>query len=539
MKSLSYKAAICIATLGLLLLILATAQFVPLSKAEGAVSYPASARVSGRIEYGYILVFNNLKLPEATTRVTFNISSFEKRLVLATATNGKFTVIGRASNGLLTFELPAPSTSINFTFVFDSLEPGTDAVKVVFPVPLSPTGIITNVTGQITLPQPINLKSVLGNATGATVKYNQSYIPGSLDVVSANVSSYGYPLYRVDELTRKITLTGDKIVFNDTLTVVSLADAWVEQLSFNLPRNASLVGIYWSYGKVPSPYINIYTTNQSKLILYRMLSSLQKRNQRVTFSLVYSFNATNAVPAYMGLGFIVKNYTIELCLPGIIQTVPEVVSTTVQNDMHCYKFVAKGPLFLYDTYPTVIVNPSFSKVAQSIPVGVYLLIALAVLAVIGAVYYVNRQRVSTVKTEALTRTLKQDERLGELAEILTRREEGISSLLDQLRGLRERKAGITKITSTLRAFEQRDREYERRAKEILSSLEGDWAGLVKELDEISNVIASTLRDIEKIERGFRTGRITLNDYNKMVDDLEERLLEISRRLSRLTSKYLA
>jgi len=159
--------------------------------------------------------------------------------------------------------------------------------------------------------------------------------------------------------------------------------------------------------------------------------------------------------------------------------------------------------------------------------------------VIGAVYYVNRQRVSTVKTEALTRTLKQDERLGELAEILTRREEGISSLLDQLRGLRERKAGITKITSTLRAFEQRDREYERRAKEILSSLEGDWTSLVKELDEISNVIASTLRDIEKIERGFRTGRITLNDYNKMVNDLEERLLEISRRLSRLTSKYLA
>ncbi|MEM0126310.1 MAG: hypothetical protein QXU36_08660, partial [Thermofilum sp.] len=62
---MSYKVAICIATLGLLLLILATAQFVPLSKAEGAVSYPASARVSGRIEYGYILVFNNLKLPEA------------------------------------------------------------------------------------------------------------------------------------------------------------------------------------------------------------------------------------------------------------------------------------------------------------------------------------------------------------------------------------------------------------------------------------------------------------------------------------------
>jgi signal peptidase I len=538
-KSLNLRSCVRVISLGAVLALIILALWaIPAVEADGAISYPASARVSGRIEYGYVVVFNSLRLPQAVTEVAFNISPYQEKLVIAIASNGKFMVTGELRGGLLEFSFPATS-SINFTFVFDTIDSSTEIVKVVIPVPLSPAGLISNVAGQVTLPQPMNLKSLLGNVTGATVRYNQSFPPGSMDVVSANISLTGYPIYRVDYLKRRIILKGDRVLFNDTLTVVSLADSWVEQLSFNLPRNATFLGIHWRFKQVPRNYISVYATNQSQLVIYQMLTSLQRRNQRTTLSLVYSFNLTSTLPLYMGLGFVVRNYTIELCLPGIIQTAAGIISETTSGDMHCYEFATKGPLFLYDTYPAVTVTPNFSASTISQPLGIYLAISLTVLAVVGSVFYTSRRKTSSAKTKTLARTLQKEEKIKELALILTTRGEAISNLISQLRNLRERRAGITKITAALRAFEQKDKELERRAREMLKDLEGEWKDLSSKLDEVSNSLTSSLREIEKIERAFKTGRLTKKEYTKMVNDAEEKLIEIARRLSKLSSRYLS
>ncbi|MHB9303064.1 hypothetical protein [Thermofilum pendens] len=512
--------------------------FTSMATGEATVAL-ATASVSGRVEYGYALVFVNLDLKQPVNSLRFNLSKYKDYLVLAVARAGNAVVKANVDGDFAVFVFPAPYSKVNVTFVFDSLSVEDGTVKVLFPVPLSPAGFICNVTGRIFLPQVTGIKTSYGNVAGTGVSYNRTVLPATLDLVAGNASSTSLQLYKVTYLQRQILIEDGKAVFNDTITVRSLSDAWVEALGFNLPKNAALEGVYWGFGKVPSRYISTYSGNASTLVMYSLLSSLQSRGQETTFSVVYSMKFNNSVPAFMGLGFLVKNYSVSICLRGLARIDGNVLAESVEGDVHCYFLKPVGPLFLSDTYQPVQVSATFASKSAGVPLGVYLLAVLVLLLVMGAVYYSSRRRISEAKAEALEKSLSQRRGLEELERILVSRERALEELVEQLRDLRGRKAGITKVTSVLRLMEQRNREYDKLLRDALKGLEGDWSKIFSELDEFARMVEEKIRELEKIERAYRSGRLAKKEYVESAEKIEEEILSLAREFTRRVTRLLS
>ncbi|MEZ0345149.1 MAG: hypothetical protein ABWK01_01180 [Infirmifilum sp.] len=518
--------------------------FIELSLAASQPSVPAKASVTSRIEYGYGLVFYHLELPSGVSSISFNLTGFTDKLVLAFARGeDQKVVMANKINNIISFSFNAPSRKINFTFVFDAINTTASSVFLKLPVPLSPLGFTTNVTGSATFTTGFTLNSTLGKVQGSQVNYNITVAPGVFDIINGNASVAQIPVGKVSSLNRTIFIEKDKIVYEDAVEILALSNFPITTLSINLPKSYVFDGAEGLLGPYPKNYWHIYNSSNSTLVLINLMSSVQLTGQKTILTLQYHRNYTNLIDAYLGLGPTIEKYSIRLCVHGSL-TVPQnlLLEETLQGSLHCYVLKPVGPLLQAEIYPMVsvsnvsIVPTSTLSLTSILALGVIILGLLA--AGIFSVIRLRRSETMRAKEKALEKTRLAAETSETIYRNLVRREELLLSMLENLKSLRERKAGTAKITAVIREYEKRDNIIETETAKILGQLGDAGRAIANELSSLKNNIQQTLREIEKLERDYRVGKLDKKSYKEKAESLENDLRKYSQRFREIADKHL-
>ncbi|MGC8987851.1 MAG: hypothetical protein ACP5II_03870 [Infirmifilum sp.] len=507
-------------------------------------SIPAKATVSARIEYGYGLVFYHIELPEPTTSLSFNVSGYTGKLVLAVAqTERQRNVLAVVDKSQVKFAFSDPARQVNITFVFDIVTSNLTTIEIRFPIPLSPFGYATNVSGTASFSTGINVNSTFGKVMGSQVSYNATLPPASYDVIRGSTSSGQVPVGKIARINRTIILEADKIVYEDTVEILQLSNYPITSLAIALPVSYVFDGAEGLLGPYPRNYWHSYNASNSTLILITLMSSVQLVGQRTVLTLRYHTNRSNMINAYMGLGFVVTDYSVKLCIRGSL-TVPQEFTTgeTVTGSLQCYVLKPVGPLFQADLYPRVPVSNIVFKPSTGLSLAetVIILLVLILLLATGvfAVARIRRNKVEKAKEKVLTATTVPREVSEAIYKILLRREELLITAIENLNSLRARKAGTTKIVSVIREYEKRDTALETEVSKLLGQLGDAGREITNEMVRIKEGIHQRMNEIEKIERNYRVGRLDKKEYNVRIESLETELRNLAQKFRELAEKNI-
>ena len=530
--------------LGYMLITLIVLALTITPQAGSQPSVPAKATVSARIEYGYGLVFYDVELPEQVSLLSFNLSGFSDRLVLSVAqSENQRNIIGYKENNIIKFNLNNPAKRINITFVFDVIRSTPSNIEIKFPVPLSPLGYTVNVTGSASFSAGVSLNSTFGKVSGSQINYNATLPPATLDIISGSVAPTQIPVGRIASLNRTILIEPERITYNDTVEIIQLSNYPIASLAIALPRGYVFDGAEGLLGPYPKNYWNIYNASGSTLIMITLLSSVQLWGQRTMISLQYHTNRANAINAYMGLGFTVTNYSVKICIRGSLELPKDLLQSEITSgDLHCYMLKTIGPLFQANLYPNVTVsNVTFSQGR-----GLSLTAALVVVTVIGflaatgifVVLRMRRVQVDKAKEMVLKKTALSSDAFDSVYKSLVRRQELLITTLENLRSLRVRKAGTARITTVIREYEKRDSAIEAETSKVLGQLGDAGRVIASELANLRETIYQRIREIEKIERSYRVGKLDKKEYNEKIEAIENELHGLARRFMEIAEKYL-
>jgi len=500
---------------------------------------PAKATVTARLEYGYGLVFYSLELQNPVTYISFNLSGFTDKLVLGLARPpSQSPVVGVKDGDILSFKFQTPVSRVNFTFVFNVINTTDQKMEFSLPVPLSPLGYATNVTGVASFASGVTLNSTLGKVTGSQVNYNLMASPSSLDIVKGEAPIYQIPVGQIAGLNRTILIEPGRFVFLDSIEILALSNYPISTLSLNLPKGYTFDGASGVLGPYPATYWRTYNHSDSTLVVLNLMSSVQMRGQRTTLTLRYHVNQSSSINAFLGWGATVTNYRVKVCIRGTLKLPAELIAEeSFENEVHCYSLKPIGPLFLPDTYPSIPITGI--SLQQQSPGYTALLFVILIAAVGGGIYALARLQhrpVEKAKKEVLKRTALPRELLEKLQRNLSRREELLLSTLEHLRGLRERRAGTARITSAIREYEKRDSSLETEVARILGQLGDEGRRIAAELQSVSALIREKLSELERTERDYRVGRLEKKEYQERVERIDSELRKLSQKFREISDR---
>ncbi len=504
-------------------------------------SMPAKATLIGRLEYGYGLVFYNLELPEATSTLSFNITGFSDRLVLGIArAPGQPPVLGAGDGKVVLFKFREPVRRVNFTFVFKVVNVSQQKIEIVLPVPLSPLGYTTNVSGSVTFTAGVALNSTAGKVTGSQISYNITATPGALDVVRGSTHISQIPLGQIARLNRTILVEPGRVEFEDTVEIQALSNYPIETLTLNLPRGYIFDGAIGVLGPYPKNYWRVYNASNSTLVTLNLMSSPQLAGQRTVLTLRFRTSLSSNINAFLGWGATIEEYSIRVCIRGTLSLPQQYVAGEIAKDsMHCYILKPTGPLFLPDIYPNIpVTSVAFQQQTNTTAIAGVVILLAAVASGVYALVKVRQKPVEKARDKVHERVALSTEIREKLEKNLARREELLLSLLGQLRGLRERRAGTARIMSLIREYEKRDATIETEIAKLLGQLGDEGRSMASELASVSSSLREKLRELEKTERDYRVGRLEKREYQERIERIENELRELSQMFREIYEKYL-
>ncbi|QOJ79715.1 hypothetical protein IG193_04475 [Infirmifilum lucidum] len=504
-------------------------------------STPAKATLTARLEYSYGLVFYNLELPEATSTLSFNISGFNDRLVLGVARAPRQpTVLGVSDGKVVSFKFREPVRQVNFTFVFRVVNVSQQKVEIMLPVPLSPLGYITDVSGSVTFTAGVALNSTVGKVTGSQISYNLTATSGVLDVVRGSSHISQIPLGQIARLNRTILVEPGKVVFEDTVEVRTLSNYPIETLTLNLPRGYVFDGAMGVLGPYPRNYWRVYNASNSTLVTLNLMSSPQLAGQRTVLTLRFHTALSSSINAFLGWGATIEEYSIRVCIRGTLSLPQQYVTGEVVEDtMRCYILKPMGPLFLSDIYPNVpVTSVAFQPQTNTTALAGIIVLLAVVASGVYALVKVRQKPIEKVRDKVLERVVLSTETREKLEKNLVRREELLLSLLGQLRGLRERRAGTARIMSLIREYEKKDATIETEIAKLLGQLGDKGRSMASELASISSSLREKLRELERTERDYRVGRLEKKEYQERIEKIESELRKLSQMFREIYEKYL-
>ncbi len=516
----------------LLLAVIAASLPAALTPASPGAAATARAYIEARIEMSYETVLIRLSLDQPASTIEYNLSGVENPVLAAFIKTDNGYVKGAVENGVLVFRMPSPVDRVNITILFgDIYRIRGENVTLTLPLPLSPIGYNTTVEGalQVRASKVTYKKPAYGKVQGTSIVFKNQTVPaGTTIVAKGDTNTYFIILATISQLHRRIIIHKDWAEYRDNITVKLLTDYPIEHLALRLPADYEVLGVEAQLGPYPRRYIQVKRRGDLQLALITLLASPQERGQKTSIVLRLRTNNTASIDAYLGYGLYVNNYTVEICVKGSASITPNPVKTYRDGDYTCYILPEKGPLILDNYYPPVKVEAQVRE-ESNIP---YPLIALAaaVVALIGGYAYYSGSR-RRRGGEAILEKLDED-KVSRIEELLARREELYRALIDRLREMRSKKAGTTKIIRAIRDATRHDQRYINEIKRIAAGLGESGAKLVAEMDRVTGEIRSLLSRLERAEKAFKAGRITKQEYNKQIEEIEA---EIIRRAEELAS----
>jgi len=501
--------------------------------AYAETSYTAYVRLTGRIENGYVVLFLNMSLPAPTSTLEFNISRHGDRIVLAWAETDRGGVLGRISDEILRIDVDHRRTSFYVILVIDAISTNSTHVNLEIPVPLSPLGSVCRIEGSITLGATFSGETSYGNFSGGVIRYNMTIPPGSLDMVRASALLSNVQLARITYLNRTIYLSPDRVIFLDTYTLKSEGLLPVSTFMLTLPAGYELEGVGSGLFSYPERYISKHSSDNSTLVVIYLLTSLQAPGQEAKLDVKYSTAFSEVLNAFMGLGVFVKNYSVNVCLQGVAQLPSHLVlEEKILDSTRCYRVKTPGPIFRHDTYPGISVSASFAS-SQAAPAGALTaLLAVGFLAVAAGYVAITRQRRGS-PGEGKAELLVRRESETKARELLEKRVENISIMLDQLREYRSRGTGIVRVIDLVQSCAKRDAELHGEISRVLSSLGPRGGEISERVEAVSNELAAAFRELLETERMFRRGRMDKQEYKKRVETLEGKIMKLAGELGKI------
>lgn len=515
----------------ILLALLALVNIVSLGQAEQSSAQLASVSIQGRVEYGYVLLFARIEFSEPVTSFSLNTSGLGHEILLAVAKLGGEQANGRVSNNILTFELPRRAKEVNLTLVVDAVAVNETTFTVITPIPLAPLGVVTKVEGSFTLGAAFSINTSLGNFSQGVVKYNFTAAPGACDIVRAWAPLSNVQMTKVKFLNRTILLLPDKVVYVDSLHLVSEAGAPVSSIQLTLPSSFKLEGVEASLFTYPSRYVSQYPAGNATLLIISLLPAMQEVGQVSLLTLRYSSPLSEKIDAYMGIGPFVTNYSVRICIEGTATLTPGALSVEkVSPSMQCYILPNIGPLLQAGMYAPVSVTPSFAQQSRSFLPFLGLIVAAVM---VGAAGYLALRQGKLRERPALEAERAAIGSAEKIKELLDNRRSNLSSLVRQLREYRARGVGTAKVISLVNSHMQRDSALSSEVRKLLASLGPKGEKALSALAAIDGDLEQCVADLIETERLFRRGRLTKQEYKNQVEKLENKVLKLADDLGKV------
>lgn len=514
----------------LLLATIALARAALAQATEQSASELVRVNIQGRVEYGYALVFANIRFPKPVSTFSLNVSDFASRILLAFARVDGQRVQGRFSGNLLLFEFDKELTEANVTIVIDAVSINATTISVALPVPLAPLGMMASVAGSFTIGTAFSVETALGDVSQGVVKYNLTAVPGSCDVIRAAAPLSSVQMVRIVFLNRTIVLHPGKVEYLDSLHLVSEGEMPTTSLRLTLPSNFTLDAVEAFLFKYPSRYISQYSTGNNTLVIINLLPALQGAGQRSIITLRYSSPLSETIDVYMGIGPLIRNYSVRVCIEGAATlSLGASKVEKVGSSMQCYSLSPVGPLLQPSLYPPVRVTPSFAqKPGNFLP----LLGVIVAVAIVGAAGYLMLRQEKPQEREVLEKSTEKDS-AEKIRQLIENWRSDLVSLVKQLRDYRARGAGTAKMINLLNSYARRSSAFSSELRASLAPLGAQGEKTLGTLAVIENEINSCLKDLEEVERSYRRGKITKQEYKHKVDELEDRLLKLAESLGKL------
>jgi len=222
-----------------------------------------------------------------------------------------------------------------------------------------------------------------------------------------------------------------------------------------------------------------------------------------------------------------------VCLQGVAQLPSHLVlEEKILDSTRCYRVKTPGPIFRHDTYPGISVSASFAS-SQAAPAGALTaLLAVGFLAVAAGYVAITRQRRGS-PGEGKAELLVRRESETKARELLEKRVENISIMLDQLREYRSRGTGIVRVIDLVQSCAKRDAELHGEISRVLSSLGPRGGEISERVEAVSNELAAAFRELLETERMFRRGRMDKQEYKKRVETLEGKIMKLAGELGKI------
>lgn len=516
-------------TSALLMLLLLATLLVPLAS-TAPPSPQAINQIQARTEMYYETVLMRLQLPAPVKTVEFNVSRVADRVLAAFVDLGGRYVKGQIVDGRLVFQLPSPSSKINITVLFGRIyKIRGENVTLSFPLPLSPIGYNTSVRGtlEVRASRVEYGKTNIGKPKGNTLYINATLPGGKTVVVNATSKTYFIILASISELKRTIIIHKGWAEYRDNITVVNIAEYPFERLALRMPSEYEVLGVEGPLGPYPRRYWRIGKSRDGKfqLLLISLISPPEGMGQKTSIVVKLRVNKTSTLDAYLGYGIHVDNYTVNICVDGSASVNPTPLRTYRQGAYTCYVLPRPGPLVVENYYKPVTVQATVRE-EGNIP---YPLIALTVITAVllGGYAYVYSKRGRARRALASV----EEDKISEIGELLSRREDLYRNLVERLREMRAKKVGTTKMIRAIRESARRDERLAQRIRQLASTLGEDGERLVAEMERVSGEINGLLRRLEKTERAFRSGRMSREEYKdeiaRIEREIEEKAVELA------------
>jgi len=485
----------------------------------------------------YILVKTTISAPFDLTMIKLNISGYSSKLVTAYSEIEGRKVPARLEGDVLVFDLPGVYREVNLVEIYSDLYTynATHYILIEVPLSLSPIGLDANVTAKIVFPTEAIIEV---RPRGLMIERGDVYFmgvvkEGNITVVKAKVPVNTLFL-TIESLSRTIIIDNpDYAVFRDNVTILDISGARADYFFYDLPLNVEVIGVSGPLGAYPSRGFVSYSVRETKTgkqVRVRLRAPPMGYGERAFLIIEYKVNLTKTgegvlVPAYMGVGLLVKNYTVTLKVRGDFSGLSvKPLEIREEGEYKVALLPNAGPLYI--GYLENITISELKIQAQVIPLKMVIGVSVLLVIVVGSLFAYLRlerkERVKEKKEQVAATTI-----LSELVDLERKRVESLEGLLDTWDQSFRGKLSWHVYRQRISVLKRREETLRAKADKLLAQAPPDSKErrLAEELNFRIDTFKALLRKLERIERNYRRGLITRREYKARSESLKKTLEE--------------
>ncbi len=496
------------------------------------------------IKEGYIEIISHISAPSDLALLKFNLSRAKNMLLLAYAELGEEKYLATVSDGTLTFKWGKPATNITLVEIYvNTMTYSEKSINVTIPLLLSPEGFSADTTVYVKAPttriQPITRFQY--NVSRDRIYFNVKVEPANYTELDLLMSPYT-PLLKIENLRRTIIIKEDNsALFVDNITLVNIGGGKPTFASFILPRYSKLEEVEGPLGVYPNIGTFKPTTAQTSdgkiKVTIRLRAPPQNYGDKTLLTITYSVNLTateGEIPVFNSLGKLIENYTILFKVEGeVLDLSCKTVKTYKENSYTIVEVASAGPLY-DEIHPTVA---GAFKVNQPLPISIMATFAVLVTAAFIVVYYLKGKPKAEVE-ERKKKVAEKAEKTS-LSEIISLVREKVGVLEEAAEvwsQYLEGKSSWQNYRQQIASIMKREAAINKKLKGMTKGVQKEVTEILAEIDEHVSYAKNILKRMERVERNYKRGILSKNEYKEQAEKLRNSLEKTISQIHKLIVK---